>query len=173
MFTEASLHLCDHKREERCGWVSVVCVLKLYLLTSVKEEDTSLRLHCKGCVVNVALCRGTKTQTLAWSVSLSSRWPGSIMPRGPQGKWAQRGAPKIHPSHRFPLTSVVDRFPDWLPFTAKGFLRAPCWSRRRSGYRQPGADRVKAVVLEDWVRRGEMCTRSVRQTAMPSFLQTS
>lgn len=55
----------------------------------------------------------------------------------------------------------VDCFPDCLPFT--GFLSAPRSCRLLSCYRQLGADRVKAVILESWARRRKMCTMFVRE----------
>lgn len=59
--------------------------------------------------------------------------------------------PLCHPPHRF----LADWLPDCLSFTALGFLSAPCSSSLLSSYQPPGVDRVKAVILENRVRRGE------------------
>lgn len=76
MFTEASLHLCDHKREERCGWVSVVCVCLSCTFWPVLKKKT---LHSVFTVRDV------------WWMSLSAvarkpkHWPGlsASHPDGP------------------------------------------------------------------------------------------
>lgn len=90
-----------------------------------------------------------------------SRWPVSISP-GAEAQWVLRRPPiPSNPSMSTRLS--VDWFLDCTSFTATGFLSAPCSSRLLSSYRQPGADRVKVVVLEHWVRRGKMCTMFVRE----------
>lgn len=49
----------------------------------------------------------------------------------------------------------VKGFSDSHSFIAVGFLGAPRRSRPLSSYQQPGANRVKAVILDDWLGRGE------------------
>lgn len=88
-----------------------------------------------------------------WPPTLS-RWPGSISP-GALGLVVPVWAPSHRPPHRFLPTSVCVLVLDCPSFTANGFLSAPRSSRLLSSYPRPDADRVKAVILENWVRRGE------------------
>lgn len=145
MFTEAWLHFCDHKKGD--GFYHY-CQKSQYL-------------HCKGHVVNAPLSCGKNTGLPCLSLAPTlSRWPECIWP-GTQAQWVLCGPPTASiPSISTSLR--VDWFPDCFSFTAAGFLSVPCSSRLLSSYRQPGADRVKAVILENWVSRGKMCTMFVR-----------
>lgn len=64
--------------------------------------------------------------------------------RGPVHAWASST------THSVDLSLHVKGFSDSHSFIAVGFLGAPRWSRRLSCYQQPGANRVKAVILESW-----------------------
>ena len=102
-------------------------------------------------------------KTLGSPVSLFGRYPIQMarvyLTRGSRAQWVLCRPPflTIHSIDFNP-----ERLPDCPSFTATGFLSAPRSSRLLSSYRQPGADRVKAVILERWVRRGKMCTMFVR-----------
>lgn len=106
-----------------------------------------------------------------WPPTLS-RWPGSISP-GALGLVVPVWAPSRHPPHRFLPTSVCVLVLDCPSFTANGFLSAPRSSRLLSSYPRPDADRVKAVILENWVRRGGKCVRCLWGREIQSFLSTS
>lgn len=87
-----------------------------------------------------------------WPPTLS-RWRESTL-SGAQAQWVLCGIyiPFI------PLISTclnVNWIPDWVSFTATGFLSIPCSSGPLSCYWQPGAERVKAVILENWGERRE------------------
>lgn len=64
--------------------------------------------------------------------------------RGPVHTWASST------THSVDLSLHVKGFSDSHSFIAVGFLGAPHWSRQLSCYQQPGANRVKAVILESW-----------------------
>lgn len=69
--------------------------------------------------------------------------------RGPVHAWASST------THSVDLSLHVKGFSDSHSFIAVGFLGAPRWSRRLSCYQEPGANRVKAVILESWWGGGE------------------
>lgn len=98
-----------------------------------------------------------KPQTL---VSCQPPWPSIQMAwvylaRGP-GQVGPVWAPLHHPSHRYPpLTGSLSQ-----PWDSSA-LRVLAGCSRVTG--KPGTDRVKAVILENWVRRGKMCTRFVSE----------
>ncbi len=148
MFAEAWLHFCDHEKEEG------------FYHYHQKSQSTPSPLHH---VVNAPLCFGKNT-----GLPCQPLWPLpypdglGVSHQGPRPSGSCVG-PLYRPSHRFLPASVWTGSLDCLSFTATGFLSAPRSSRLLSSYRQPGADRVKAVILENWVRRGEMCTMFVRE----------
>lgn len=104
----------------------------------------------------------TVAKTLGFPVSLfdsyliQMAWVYHTRGPGPVGSvWAS------YTLHPIDFCLRADWFPDCLSFTTMGFLGSPCWSRLLSSYQQPGTDRVKAVILENWMRRGKMCTMCV------------
>lgn len=108
--------------------------------------------------MNAALCCGTNT-----GLPCQPRWLQPC-PDGlgvsHQGPRLQRAPGGPHAPAMLSVSSPARAgFPDCLSFTAVGFLGAPRPSGRLSSYRQSGADRVGAVILESWTRRrGEkMC----------------
>lgn len=104
-------------------------------------------------------------KTLGCPVNLSPDGWG-VSHQGPGSSGSCVG-PLCHPPHRF----LADWLPDCLSFTALGFLSAPCSSSLLSSYQPPGVDRVKAVILENRVRRGEnvycVCERERFRVSCP------
>lgn len=66
--------------------------------------------------------------------------------RGPGQAWGSST------THSVDFYLHAKGFSDCHSFMAVGFLGAPRLSRLLSSYRQPGANRVKAVILENWTR---------------------
>lgn len=74
--------------------------------------------------------------------------------RGPVHAWA------FSTTHSVDFSLHMKGFSDSHSFIAVGFLRPPRWSRQLSCYQQPGANRVKAVILESCWGGGEgICTQ--------------
>lgn len=84
--------------------------------------------------------------------------------RGPGQVWASSTTHSVH------FYLHVKGFSDCHPFIAVGFLSALCWRQLLSSYQQPGANRVKAVILENWMQRVKLCTLFVCIREIHSFL---
>lgn len=85
--------------------------------------------------------------------------------RGPGQVWASSTTHSVH------FYLHVKGFSDCHPFIAAGFLSTPCWRQLLSSYRQPGANRVQAVILEIGMQ-GEKTVHvvCVRSREIHSFL---
>lgn len=84
--------------------------------------------------------------------------------RGPGQVWASST------THSVLFYLRVEGFSDCHSFIAVGFRGAPRRSRPLSSYRQPGANRVKAVILENWMERVKLRAAFVCVTEIHSFL---
>ena len=134
MFTEVWLHVCGQKIAEGFHFYH-------------QESRSSPSPTCGECCFLLWL---KLWASLSASFTLS-RWPGCISPRAPAwvgSVWASYTTSPID----FYLS--MDRSLTASLLHAVGFLCTPCWSRLFSSFHKPGADRVKAVILESWTRRG-------------------
>lgn len=83
---------------------------------------------------------------------------------GPGQVWASSTNHSVH------FYLHVKGFSDCHPFIAMGFLSALRWRQLLSSYQQPGANRVKAVILKNWMQRVKLCTLFVCVREIHSFL---
>lgn len=148
------------RREQDFVYVRACTILHHH---SYHQNPSPLSLYCKTHVLNAPLCCGKNTGLPCQSPlpPTLSRWPGSIS-TGAQAQWVLCGLPL--PS--IPLISTcfsVNWIPDCISFTVTRFLSTPCSSGPCSSYWQAGAERVKAVILENGVRRGKMCMMFSRE----------
>ena len=118
-----------------------------------KKPQCSPSLCCEGHVVNAPLCCGTKKKPKHWAPLSASSAPcpdgSGLSCQGPGPSGSCVGLPffaihpiDFHPPQRGPVP--------WLAlFHSRGIPQnAPCSRGLLSSYRQPGTDRVKAVILE-------------------------